>query len=112
MSAGEALQGLVELSRRVECLCYPKKMLAMPVTTFPVLGGGATIVWNSCSLVNLLVGDSFFLEDLRNFRSRPPPRNLKAFAFLPKAFTAFLWRVRITSITDPLILCFAALLCY
>lgn len=105
MSAGEALQGLVELSRRVECLCYPKEVLAMPVTTFPVLGGGATIVWNSGSLVNLLVGDSFFVEDLRNFSPHPPPPiNLRAFAFLPKAFTTFLWRVRITSITD-LVLC-------
>lgn len=60
-------KSLVELSRR--------EVLAMPV-----LGGGATIVWNSGSLVNLLVGDSFFVEDLRNFSSPPsPPRYSKSF---------------------------------
>lgn len=63
-------KSLVELSCR--------EVLAMPVNTFPVLGGGATIVWNSGSLVNLLVGDSFFVEDPRNF-SPPPPHYSKSF---------------------------------
>lgn len=43
-------KSLVELSRRVECLCHPKEVLAMPVIIFLVLGGGATtLVWNSGS---------------------------------------------------------------
>lgn len=59
-------------------------------------------------LGKFIVGDSFFVVDLRNLSSSffPPLLvNLRAFAFLLEAFTDFLWHVEITSITD-FMLCF------